>query len=106
MTRTQSGQGTRIVTIGATLMGSAAVLGFVGLALEAVAVAGVVRRRIAELEAPPKELAKRQWARYSGAARAAGQAWRSDAAARAVSAPTERPATTRRPTAVHEHVGV
>jgi hypothetical protein len=87
-------------------MGSAAVLGAAGLALEVVAAASAMRRRIAQLEAPPKELAKRQWARYAATARAAGEAWRSDAAARMVTAPTGQPGTTRRPNAVHEQVGM
>jgi hypothetical protein len=87
-------------------MGSAAVLGLAGLAMEVVAVTSAMRRRIAELEAPPKELAKRQWARYAATVRAAGEAWRSDAAARTVTAPTGHPGATRRPTAVPEHLGV
>ena len=106
MTRTQSGQRTRIITVGATLMGSAAVLGVIGLTLEAVAVVSAMRRRIAEMEAPPKEIAKRQWARCTATVRAAGEAWRREAAARTLIAPAGPAATTRRPTPVHEHVGV
>jgi D-arabinose 1-dehydrogenase-like Zn-dependent alcohol dehydrogenase len=87
-------------------MGSAAILGAAGLALEAVAAVSAMRRRIAAMDAPPKELAKRQWARYAAIVRAAGEEWRRDAAARTMAAPARPAATTRRPTPAHEHVGV
>jgi hypothetical protein len=86
-------------------MGAAAILGFAGLTLEAVAAASAMRRRIAEMEAPPKELAKRQWVRYAATAQAAREAWRREAAAPTPTAPA-MPATTRRPTPIHENVGV
>jgi len=90
VTNTESGQYRRMVVAGAVLLGSAAFLGVVGLALEAGAAVSVVRRRLAEAETPPKELARRQWARYVASMRAAGEAWRAEAAAGTLNGPTGR----------------
>ena len=81
MTRRESVQDKRIVTVGAVLIASAAVLGMAGVTLEAVAAISAMRRRIADMEATPRELARRNWVRCAATVRAAGDAWRREAAA-------------------------
>ena len=76
MTSRGSVRDKRIVAAGAVLIASAAVLGTVGLALEAMAVVSTMRRRIADMNTPPRELARRNWARSAATVRAAGDAWR------------------------------
>ena len=87
-----------MVTVGAILIASAAVIGMAGVTLEAVAAVSAVRRRIAEMDAPPRELARRNWARGAATVRAVGDAWRREAAAGLAPA---RPAPP-----VHEAAGV
>jgi hypothetical protein len=65
---------------GSTLLAAAAALGVAGLGLAVVAVGVMARRRINEMEVPPREIAKRQWLQARAAVRAGAGAWRGNGA--------------------------
>lgn len=66
----------RMLVAAAVLEATAAVLGVAGLALSTVAVASLTRRRVARMQVPPAELARRQWVRARAATTAGVGAWR------------------------------
>jgi hypothetical protein len=105
MVHTQPGRGNRVVVAGATLIAAAVVLGSAGAAVEAIALTAAIRRRIARMEVPPRELAKRHWRRSRVALGAAAQAWRAQPAPGLPTAP-DGARTTRSSAAFREPVGV
>lgn len=60
---------------GAILMGTGAVIGFVGLAVSGGHVLAATRRWIRELETPPSELARQKWMQGKAAVQAGASAW-------------------------------
>jgi hypothetical protein len=76
-TQEAPGQSTRqLLVAAAVLEATAAVLGLAGLALCTVAVTTLTRQRVARMEIPPAELARRNWARARAATSAGVGAWR------------------------------
>jgi hypothetical protein len=85
-TEAQSGQSARrLLVAAAVLEATAGVLGLAGLALCTIAVTTLTRQRVARMEVPPAELARRNWAKARAATSAATSAgvgaWRGDPAA-------------------------
>jgi len=66
----------RLLVAAAVLETTAGVLGIAGLALCTVAVAALARRRVTNMEVPPAELARRNWAKAKAATSAGVGAWR------------------------------
>ncbi|PRY30871.1 hypothetical protein CLV70_104423 [Pseudosporangium ferrugineum] len=66
----------RFFVAGAALEVAAGVLGLAGLTVCTVAVAALTRHRVARMETPPSELARRHWARARAATSAGMVAWR------------------------------
>jgi hypothetical protein len=66
---------------GAVMIGIGSLIGLVGLALSAAAVAAAARRYVDSMEVPPSELAKKHWARARAATVAGASVWRNGAGA-------------------------
>jgi hypothetical protein len=66
----------RLVVTGAALEGAAVALGLAGMVLWTVAVTSRTRQRVARMEVPPSELARRHWARVRATTAAGAGAWR------------------------------
>ena len=69
----------RLLVAAAVLEATAGVLGLAGLALCTIAVTTLTRERVARMEVPPAELARRNWAKARAATSAGMGAWRGDA---------------------------
>ena len=67
---------TRALIGGAVLMGVGGVLGLAGAALAGSALLAAARRRVQQMEAPPSEIARQNWARAKAATAAGVTAWR------------------------------
>jgi hypothetical protein len=67
---------TRAVIGGAVLIGIGGVLGLAGAALAGSAFFAAARRRVQQMEVPPSELARQNWARAKAATAAGVTAWR------------------------------
>jgi hypothetical protein len=72
--------GARLLITGSTLLAAAGALGLAGLGLATVAVGAMVRRRINQMEVPPRELARQQLRQARAAVRAGAGAWRGNGA--------------------------
>lgn len=84
MTSTQSSPQPRVggmLLAGAVLEATAAVIGLTGLTVCAIALAARVRHRMAHMEVPPTQLARRHLARARAATAAGVGAWRGTPAA-------------------------
>jgi hypothetical protein len=66
----------RFLVTAVVLESTAAALGFAGMAFGTVAVMSVARRRVARMETPPSEIARRSWAKARAATSAGMGAWR------------------------------
>jgi hypothetical protein len=66
----------RLVVTGAVLEATAVALGLAGLVLWTIAVTSRTQQRVARMEVPPAELARRHWARARAATSAGVGAWR------------------------------
>ncbi|WP_125804025.1 hypothetical protein [Actinoplanes sp. ATCC 53533] len=66
----------RLVVTGAVLEATAGALGLAGLVLWTIAVTSRTQQRVARMEVPPSELARRHWARARAATSAGVGAWR------------------------------
>jgi len=66
---------TRPLAIGAVLMAAGAVVGLAGVAISATAVTMATRRWVNEMETPPSELARQEWAQARAATQAGASAW-------------------------------
>jgi len=60
----------------AVLEATAGALGVAGLVLCTAAVTSLTRQRVAQMDIPPSELARRQWAKARAATSAGVGAWR------------------------------
>jgi hypothetical protein len=67
---------TRSLLAGAVLMGVGGVLGLAGAALAGSVLFGAARRRVQQMEVPPSELARQNWARAKAATAAGVSTWR------------------------------
>jgi hypothetical protein len=67
----------RLLVSAAVLEATAGALGLAGLVVCTVAVTALTRRRVANMDVPPSELARRQWAKARAATSAGMGAWRS-----------------------------
>jgi hypothetical protein len=86
-------ENSRLLITGAVLAGVGSLLGLAGLTLSMGALAGATRRWINEVQIPPSELARQQWARAKAATTAGASAWRNG-----MEQPASRPArSARRP---------
>jgi hypothetical protein len=74
--RSRSRMNTRALVAGAVLMGVGGVLGLAGAALAASVLFATARRRVQEMEVPPSELARQNWARAKAATAAGVSTWR------------------------------
>ncbi len=63
---------------GAVLMGVGGLLGLAGAVLAGAALAAAARQRIRQMERPPSEVAKQNWARAKAATAAGMGAWRNE----------------------------
>ena len=77
----QSRRAARLVTSGAVLLAAGGVVGFIGVMLAAVGTVTIARRRIEQMDVPPKELARRQLKQAKAAVGAGAAAWRDELAA-------------------------
>ena len=68
--------GRRLVVTGAVLEATAVALGIAGLVTWTIAATSRTQQRVARMEVPPAELARRQWARARAATSAGVGAWR------------------------------
>lgn len=59
----------------AGLFGIGAVMGVAGAALSGSAMFAAIRRRVRQMEVPPRELARQKWTRTKAAAAAGADAW-------------------------------
>jgi hypothetical protein len=66
----------RLLVSAAVLEATAGALGLAGLVVCTVAVTALTRRRVARMDLPPSELARRQWAKARAATSAGMGAWR------------------------------
>jgi hypothetical protein len=66
----------RLLVTAAVLEATAGALGLAGLAFCTIAVASLARRRVARMEIPPSELARRHMAKARAATSAGMVAWR------------------------------
>lgn len=66
----------RILVAAGVLEAAAGALGLAGLALCTIAIASLTRQRVANMEIPPSELARRHWAKAKAATSAGVGAWR------------------------------
>lgn len=66
----------RLVVTGAVLEATAVTLGLAGLVMWTIAVTFRTQQRVARMEVPPSELARRHWARARAATSAGVGAWR------------------------------
>ena len=66
----------RLLVSAAVLEATAGALGLAGLVVCTVAVTALTRRRVANMDVPPSELARRQWAKARAATSAGMGAWR------------------------------
>jgi hypothetical protein len=66
----------RFLVAAAVLEVTAGALGLAGLALCTIAVTSLTRQRMARMEVPPAELARRHWVRARAATSAGVGAWR------------------------------
>jgi hypothetical protein len=66
----------RLVVTGAVLEVTAVALGFAGLVLWTIAATSRAQQRVARMEIPPSELARRHWVRARAATSAGVGAWR------------------------------
>ncbi|MBO0771221.1 MAG: hypothetical protein J2P35_07180 [Actinobacteria bacterium] len=67
-----------LLITGSVLAGLGSLLGLAGLALASAALAAATRRWVRQMEVPPGELARHQWARARAATSAGASAWRND----------------------------
>ena len=63
----------------AELFGIGAVIGVAGAALSGSAVFTAIRRRMRQMEVPPRELARQKWTKTKAAAVAGADAWHNGA---------------------------
>jgi len=77
--------GRRLVVTGAVLEATAVVLGIAGLVTWTIAATSRAQQRVARMEVPPSELARRHWARARAATSAGAGAWRGMPVARETS---------------------
>ena len=68
--------GHRLVVTGAVLEATAVALGIAGLVTWTIAATSRTQQRVARMEVPPAELARRHWARARAATSAGVGAWR------------------------------
>lgn len=73
---------TRPLIIGAALIGAGTLLAMAGFAVGSSHLFSATRRWVSEMEPPPREVAKLQWAKARTAAAAGTAAWQNGAAAR------------------------
>jgi len=66
----------RLVVTGAVLEATAFALGLAGLVMWTIAVTSRTQQRVARMEIPPSELARRHWAKARAATSAGIGAWR------------------------------
>jgi hypothetical protein len=66
----------RMLVSAVVLEATAGALGLSGLVICTVAVTAMTRRRVANMDVPPSELARRQWAKARAATSAGTAAWR------------------------------
>jgi hypothetical protein len=67
----------RLVVTGLVLEAAAVAVGITGLVMWTIAVSALTRQRVARMEVPPSELARRHWARARAATSAGIGAWQS-----------------------------
>jgi hypothetical protein len=77
--------GRRLVVTGAVLEATAVALGIAGLVTWTIAATSRTQQRVARMEVPPAELARRHWARARAATSAGVGAWRGMPVARQTS---------------------
>jgi hypothetical protein len=73
---------TRPLIIGAALIGAGTLLAMAGFAVGSSHLISATRRWVGEMEPPPREVAKLQWAKARTAAAAGTAAWQNGAPAR------------------------
>ena len=72
---------TGLLVTSAALVGAGALIALAGLAVGGSHLVSATRRRIAEMEVPPRELARIKWAQAKSAAAAGTAAWQNGASA-------------------------
>jgi hypothetical protein len=86
-------QRSKTLIAGTALICGAAVLGLVGLGLTTTALIAAARERMARMEVPPRELARRTWIQTRAATTAGRSAWRDMAVVPPVRAGDDSPVT-------------
>jgi hypothetical protein len=71
-------RGSRLLKIGRTLIGVAAVVGMTGVTMMAAAAAAAARRQYTEAQLPPTAFAKRHWQSARSAVTAGRGAWEAE----------------------------
>jgi hypothetical protein len=66
----------RLIAGGGVLIGIGGLVGFTGTLLVSSAIVSAARRRVNQLEQPPREIAKLKWQQARAAATAGATAWR------------------------------
>lgn len=79
---TNSRLNTKALIVGGALIGTGSVIALTGATLTGSALVAAVRRRVSEMEVPPRELAKQKWVQAKSAAAAGVGAWQRNGAAK------------------------
>jgi hypothetical protein len=66
----------RFIAGGGVLIGIGGLLGFTGMLLVISAIVSAARRKVNQLEQPPREIAKLKWQQARAATTAGAKAWR------------------------------
>ncbi|HEY7487794.1 MAG TPA: hypothetical protein VH912_25300 [Streptosporangiaceae bacterium] len=73
---------TRSLVVGGVLIGLGGVVGMAGVVLAGSTLVAAVRRRVQQMEVPPRELAKAKWVQAKSAAAAGVGAWQNNGTTR------------------------